>query len=384
MGTVYGSFTLPASEGKQVTLFELTKEALETADSELLATVTPNAVGDVAVITTVVDEVTYEKSSYTWDGDSWVATNGCVDADKAIIRDNIIMAGNYSQVGNLTKNQNGTATFATKGKSVMDALTEIFSKRLQPNNPTNPSLGNVTISRTGNVECGTKIENVTVSEVTFNPGSYQYGPATGVTASSWKTERISNNGTATIEGAGAGGAVTDDNAGAGFMIGDQPGDFSSLSYRVTAEHTKGAVANDNLGSPSEPPKKISAGSVNKTSGTITAFRKFFYGTLMESNASPDSDTIRSLTGSNAPCKNGQTFSITIPEGTKTVIIAYPSTFRDLTSVKDTEAFGTPITASFVKSLKQVEGASKYAGIEYKVYVYTPAAALGKNTYDVTI
>ena len=89
--------------------------------------------GDVFVVTTTVDGSTYEQSAYFYDGSAWAAMTGSVDADKVILRDNITLAGGYTQVGNLTKSQNGTATFQTKGKSVMDALTEIFSKRLQPN-----------------------------------------------------------------------------------------------------------------------------------------------------------------------------------------------------------------------------------------------------------
>ena len=42
------------------------------------------------------------------------------------------MAGNYDKVGNLTKTTTGTATFATGGKSVAEALQEIFTKKLQP------------------------------------------------------------------------------------------------------------------------------------------------------------------------------------------------------------------------------------------------------------
>lgn len=82
---------------------------------------------------------------------------GNVDADKVILRENITLAGGYTQVGNLTKSQNGTATFSTKGKSVMDALTEIFSKRLQPSITAQPSIGTFALTGAGAVEAGTKV-----------------------------------------------------------------------------------------------------------------------------------------------------------------------------------------------------------------------------------
>ena len=50
----------------------------------------------------------------------------------------------------------------------------------------------------------------------------------------------------------------------------------------------------------------------------------------------------------------------------------------------TGAFGTDIVGSFVKSVVSVKGANGYTGIDYKVYVYSPATALGANKYDVKI
>lgn len=124
------------SGGLGGTVYAATKADLSTSDDSVISgyfaqntDVKPKK-GDVFVVTTTVDGSTYEKSAYFYDGSAWAAMTGSVDADKVILRDNITLAGGYTQVGNLTKAQNGTATFQTKGKSVMDALTEIFSKRL--------------------------------------------------------------------------------------------------------------------------------------------------------------------------------------------------------------------------------------------------------------
>ena len=38
----------------------------------------------------------------------------------------------------------------------------------------------------------------------------------------------------------------------------------------------------------------------------------------------------------------------------------------------------------VKAVVSVKGANGYTGIDYKVYVYSPATALGSNKYDVKI
>lgn len=380
MALNYGGMTLPTPLVESASVYKLTRTAFAQTDTELLATITSPNDGDLAIIDSIVDDTTYGKVSYQYSGE-WIALVGNVDADKVIIRGDITMAGNYTQVGNLTKTQTGTAKFATDGKSVADALTEIFSKRLQPTITANPSLGNISISQTGAVECGTSIASVRVNAATFNAGSYTYGPSTGVAVNTWTTTRVTNNGNTNITNVTAGGACTDTGP---FVMGDQSGDFTTISYRVTAAYGDGVQANDNLGSPSNPAVKISAGSTNKTSGAITTFRKFFYGAKTASPATVDGAYIRSLTNSTNAASNGRTFSITIPEGATIVTIAYPATLRNLTSVKDTGAFGTDIVGSFQLETVQVAGANGYAPINYKVYTYRPATALGSNTYDVTI
>lgn len=222
------------------TAYAGTKEDLSASDDSVIAAYfkahTDVAVkkGDVFVVTTTVGNSTYEKSAYFYNGKAWVAMTGNVDADKVILRENITLAGGYTQVGNLTKSQNGTATFATKGKSVMDALTEIFSKRLQPSITAQPSIGTFTLTGAGAVEAGTKVAAAAYSGATLNAGSYQYGPATGVTATNWKVERITNAATTQVTTADAASltAGSDNNGGAGFIIGDAGGDnaVSSLKY----------------------------------------------------------------------------------------------------------------------------------------------------------
>lgn len=381
MATIFGSFSLPTPEAEVISMYPLTKTSLDTTDTSLLATVTSPKTGDIAVISTVIDTVEMNKSAYMYNDDgNWVALNGNVEADKVIMTSDITMAGNYTQVGNLTKSQTGTATFATKGLSVADALTNIFSKRLQPTITANPSLGEISFS-TGVVhEVGTSIESISVSPVTFSAGSYTYGPATGVTASNWTISRVTNLGTTALT-AGTGGSVVDSGP---FVIGDISTGITSLKYTVGCSYSAGTTANDNLGDASNPPVAIAAGTLSKSSTAITAYRKFFYQAKTTRPDTIDSAYIRSLPGSTSPAYNGKSFNITVPEGATIVTIAYPATWRDLTYVKDVGAFGTNIVSAFEKSTVPVEGANGFTAIDYKVFVYKPAAALGANTYQVTI
>jgi len=394
MASIFGSFSLPVPEAEKINMYPLTKTSLDTTDDSLLQTITTPVQGDIAVIDTVLtitkeDDTTEQKNvnkaAYMWNGTQWVALNGNVEANKVILTSDITMAGNYTQVGNLTKTQTGTATFATKGMSVASALSEIFSKRLQPSITADPSLGTVTVSKSGTVEVGTVVESVTISAVTFSAGTYSYGPATGVTVSSWKTERVTTKGSATatteVTGAGAGGAVTDNGP---FTIGDQDTEYKSISYKVSATYGDGVLANDNLGDPCTNNTKITGTTISKTSSAITPFRKYFYGALTTVPATIDSDFIRdNLTHSTGAWSNGKKQDITIPEGAKIVVIAYPATFNDLSMICDKAAFGTDILgSSFNKETIAVEGANDYHAINYKVYVYKPDTALGANTYNV--
>ena len=390
---IYGSFMLPQAAPEYVAVHQLTKTDYSQADSVLLATVDSPKHGDIAVITTMKTDKVISKVAYMYDGidtSDWVALVGEVDASKVMIYDDITMAGNYTAVGNLTKTQNGTGTFQTAGKSVMAALTEIFTKTLQPGTPTQPSVSGFTLTGATAVEAGTKVTTAQFGTAVLSAGSYQYGPATGITATAYSVDRVCTPSTASATAVATAASGTDDNAGAGFVIGDmgEGGNVvSSLAYKVTVTHGDGAVANDNLGDPSNPEVKIAAGTKTQQTAAYTPFRRYFYG----GQVTPiviDSDGIRSLAGkSTAAGTNGTTFSITIPEGATQVVIAYPATLRDLTSVKDVAAFGTDIVASFVKTgsdQTMVEGAEDYTAIAYKVFVYTPATALGANTYNVTI
>ncbi len=371
------------SGGLGGTVYAATKADLSTSDDSVISgyfaqntDVKPKK-GDVFVVTTTVDGSTYEKSAYFYDGSAWAAMTGSVDADKVILRENITLAGGYTQVGNLTKSQNGTATFSTKGKSVMDALTEIFSKRLQPSITAQPSIGTFMLTGAGAVEAGTKVAAAAYSGATLNAGSYQYGPATGVTATNWKVERITNAATTQVATADAASltAGSDNNGGAGFIIGDA-GDnaVSSLKYRVTATHGAGVTAKDNLGAASSPAVAIAAGTKTKDTAAYTPFRNVFYG-ASASKPALDSAAIRAL-GKTGKAYAAGTLTINVPVGAQRVAIACIATVKGVTKVINESAMNADVTSTFVKSTVPVEGANGYAAKDYNVWIFEPAVAYG--------
>lgn len=362
-------------------VFTATKTDLSASDESIIsayfsgvgATVELKA-GDMFVVVTTVDEVTYEVSTYRYDGENWVSITGNVDADKVILQDNITMAGNYTQFGNLTKNADGTATLNSKGKSVLGVLTEILSKRLQPGSPTQPSISGFNLSGAKAVEAGTSMAQASYTAGTLNPGSYQYGPETGVTASNWVVQRITNDGNEQIVSVDAASldAGTDNNGGAGFIIGDQGGEnvVSSLRYKAIATHGAGVTADDNLGDDSSPAVSIAAGTKEKTTSAYTPFRNVFYG-ASTTKPTLDSAAIRALTPTGKAYAAG-TLTINVPAGAQRVAIACIAGKPGVTKVINETAMNADVTSTFVQSSVNVEGADGYTAVAYNVWVFEPA------------
>ena len=322
--------------------------------------------GDMAVVIRTFAEDKHSYTAYIYTASAWTAMDGNYNAENVFLNSDITLAGDYTQVGNLIKTKTGTATFATKGKSIAEALTEIFSKRLQPTITVDPAV-TLTFNQAKAYEVGTTV-SPTYSAF-LSAGSYTYGPDTGVTATSWEISDTAGNTADTASGSFADVIVTDD---------------TNYKIMAKANYGEGTVAKDNLGADSNPVVKIAAGSVSKTSGAITGYRNSFYGTVTE-KAEVTSTIIRSLTKSGKALRNGDSFTITIPVGAVRVIFAYPATLRDVTSVKDVNGLNAEIKGAFTKSALTVAGAGSDAGIEYKVYKTDFAEAVTKaNSYRVTI
>ena len=352
--------TLEANQGGHV----YTKTSESTDIDELSAGIAAKP-GDVLV----VKNANGVASAYVFDRTTskWVACTGNVDAAAVILKDNITLAGNYTQVGNLTKTQSGTATFGTAGKSVEAALIEIFSKKLQPTK-TEPAVS-ITFSQAKAYEVGTKVTPTYSAKL--SAGSYTYGPATGVTASAWEVTDTD--------------AHTSTNATGSFAeltVGD------ATNYKITAKATygAGAVAHDNLGGASDPVVQIAAGDKQATSGAITGYRSFFYGVV--DNTDPlTSAIIRGLTNGGA-YNASKTFTINATSTAKRIVIAVPSSSSraGLTSVILTSAMNTPVTDAYTKTARavKVEGVGGYTAVDYDVWVYQPAAIDAGEVHKVTL
>lgn len=313
--------------------------------------------GDVMLITNTLGV----KSAYQYD-EGWIACDGNVDASRVIMPFDITLAGSYTQVGNLSKTSTGTATFATRGKSVAAALQEMLSKREQPSIKTQPK---VTLTATsGAKEVGTEV--TPTWSASLGAGEYTYGPATGVVAKTW-----------TISDTDGHSASTSSGSFAKFTVGDD------TNYRITAKATydEGVVAKDNLGDPSDPVVRIAAGSKTANSNYVTGYRAWFMY-VGESLDTIDSAFIRGTTNKGATPSTQS--GVTIPAGTKRVMVAIPANGSNLTSVIDVDGMGLDVFGNFTKMNVDVEGLNGYQATSYDVWVAENENGLAATHYNLVI
>ena len=349
-------------EAAEDNMYALTPSG-EEEDTAVLATVGSPKKGDIAVIKRVIAADKHSYTAYVYDGTKWEAADGNYNANNVYFDQDLIITAN---IGVQTVGSTGSKTLDTTGKNVKQVFDMIMASEKNPT-ITQPSVS-VTCSQMGNYEVGTQV--TPQFSVSLNAGNYQYGPATGVTATAYAVTDTDDNDSDQASGSFPQITVADD---------------ENYSISATVTHTEGAVPKTNLGN-DYAAGKIAAGSKSATKGTITGHRKSFYGTTTDKGAATTSAIIRGLAGkSSGALRNGSTFTVPIPVGALRVLIAYPATLRDITSIKDVNGMNAEIKSGFALSRVQVEGANAYSAIEYKVYTMDFAAANDTaNTYSVTI
>ena len=253
-----------------------------------------------------------------------------------------------------------------EGKKVtlLDALNEILATAKDPN-VTQPSVS-ISLTGAGAKEVGTSF--TPSYSVSFNAGSYQYGPATGITATYAVSDTASHSATA------ASGSFD------AFTVGDD----TNYKVSVTATHTAGAIPKNNLGS-EVPSKKIASGTKTANSGNVTGYRDSFWGSVTSKTGTPTSAVIRGLSGKKGGAiAAGNTGDASEAVGAMRVIIAVPAP-RTITSIKDVNGLNAEAFSAFTHTTVNVEGANGYEAKTYNVYYKDNAAANDKaNKWHFTV
>lgn len=269
--------------------------------------------------------------------------------------------GRYKPVG-------GKVTVPASDKSVQEVLLDAYS---QDKNPTivQPSVS-VKSPTAKAYEVGTSVSPAYAGSL--HTGSYEYGPTpTGVAAESWLAVN-----TATKEQ-----LTTASGTFAAYIVPDG----ANCKITVSCTYGDGEMPMTALGQAYDA-GRIAGATKSATTAAITGYRNSFYGTTTDKAAETTSAVIRRLSQkSGRAYSNGTSFNVTVPVGALRVLIAYPATLRELTSIKDVNGLNADITGAFAKSVVAVEGAGGYQAIDYRVYTLDFANPNDtKNTFAVTI
>ena len=323
---------------------------------------TPQA-GDIVVLRDLIyGEDNYQHIAYVYDGKNWIAMDGNYDAENVYLANNLTIT---ADIGVQKLNGAGSKVLETAGKNLKQVLDMLLAERSLPTR-TNPT-ASVTSPQAKAYEVGTTVTPSYSASLTS--GSYTYGPETGVTATAWSAT-FNGETIKTQSGTFKPVVVTD-----GF----------SQKISITVTHTKGAAPVDNLGNVITDNTELSNTQIQSgdktasTSSAISSFRNSFCGSKIEAVAL-NSGNIRALSAAKS---TNNSLSVTIVEGATQVIIAVP-VGRKVTKVADEGAFGTDIFSEFKKTTVSIDGASAGYEKDYNVYTYSPSAALGANTYTVTV
>ena len=320
---------------------------------------------DIFIVKRTISGAKISYTAYVYSGSNWSAMDGNYDASNVYFDSDLTAT---APIGVITIPGSGSTKINAAGLSVKQVLSSILAKEKNPS-VTNPSV-NLTAPQQRAYEVGTKI--TPTYNASLNPGSYEFGPATGITAQTWSV----TDGTET--------KTTASGSFAELTVGDA----TNYGITATATYNEGAIPVTNLGNAYEG-GKIVAGSASKTSSKITGYRSFFYGVLNTSSADQplDSAVIRSLTnGGNYNSSKTLNLAANAVSGAKRVVVATVASGRaGLQKVIMPSAMNADATADFKqKSNVEVEGLNGASSVPYKVWVYEPAAIDPSETYQITL
>lgn len=297
----------------------------------------------------------------------WNALEYAVKDEIALTDENVTMTDDFTatvDIGTFTVPSSGSGTIAAQGKTLKEFLGGLFAKAKDPD--VSQPYVSIALAGAGAKEVGS--EFTPSYTVNFNVGSYQYGPATGVTATYAVSDTASHTATE------AKGSFEK------FVVADA----TNYKVSVVATHTAGAAPKNNLGSPVEA-KKIAAGTKSASSSAVTGYRNSFWGGAKTKDGTPTSAAIRGLAGKkNGAIGGGQTGDAQESVGDMRVIIAVPSP-RTITSIKDTNGLNAEAFSAFKHIVVKVEGANGFEAKDYNVYYKDNAEACNKaNKWHFTV
>lgn len=339
----------------------------EATDASKLVELTNAKKGDIAVLVRtdignpVISYILKENGPTT--AANWVALCGKVTTENVVLGYTLKTMGN-GKIGGIAEN-----TTFQPNTTLKTILNQMFVKIIQPTIK-QPSIS-ISASGAKSVEAGTQV-NITVTP-TFNPGSYTYGPATGVTLQTYTLQQNLKGSTTTIVDAAS---TAEPHTVQNITIEDGV----TIQFNASCTHTAGAQPLDNSGAPATV-QGIQAGTKSVSNQqAFSGFRKYFYGCKTTITETVDSAYIRGLTGSSG-AYNNNSWNINVPEGTKEITIAVENG-KTLKNILYVEGMNTDVLSTFTMTQVPVEGANGFTAKNYNVYRVEVPGGLTARTYKV--
>lgn len=394
-----GGIVIPAENvaGLTETISQLSTSYYETTDIGELTGTYVN--GDIAVEKKDIDGTHQQYTAYRWSlvGGTyrWAALDGNYSAENVYFPKNMTMTYAF---GKYAVPSSGSYELSCKGKSVADMINDAFAKT-QSGTKSGPTFTYTLSSYTASKEVG---ETYTIPAATLkmtSVGSYQYGPATGITvpanSATVKSPEFDAKQNSTAMGLNSTLATN-----AGTKSHSYADTAAKYTYTATASYTEGAVPKNNVGG-DDPGNKIPAGTFTKSeTATFTGYRKGFYGYRLASESRLDfdqmtSDDIRNnihATTWNATTGAWPT-SFTVPVNSTQIIFAVPDNAKDIASHKFIKMSNIALGTYYFENNGElrkpannltVDGAASGTGKAYQIWTINPDGAFNADTvYTIT-
>ena len=362
-----GSWAVPEGAGSSsAAVYQVTAEADESKEDAIVRIVNGAELhkNDIAIVRVAIADDKYEHTAYLYDGAVWAAMDGNYSAENVYFKSDFVFTEN---VGTVKIPDSGSIEVEAAGMNVADFFNKLFSE------VKDPTVTDITFSASLSgtstaYEVGTTVTPKYTTS--FTPGSYEFGPDTGVTVSSYAV--VDSNGQ--IASAASGSMPS-------FVVADD----TDYAITVTATYSDGVKAYNNL--QKESAEYIKGGTVTKSTSKIKGYRAAFVG-VDNGTGAIDSAVIRGLANSwnyNA----GKVITVdaeTISNPTR-IIIAIPTanTRKGIVEVIMPESMNYNCTADYVQQDNvMVEGANNATAVEYKVWVYAPSKMGVDEVHKITL
>lgn len=315
---------------------------------------------DLAIIKVMENEQIFAVRTYLYLQNSWISTNGRAQASNIILDEDLILAGEYNNIGNISKKKDGDV-LNTKGMTLLDLIKLMFTKVMQPSVIKLPSITNFNHNQLEYLEYGSELNNILYGgNARFNQAEYSFNQKSNVSIIDTKVYRNSFLGKQLINTSSLNG--TDE------LSTRLSEELSYIEYIAELSYSEDRTQLfDNLGNIATNNVNIPANTISAKTLKIQGYRKLFYGGLIDEISN---DNIRALNSHNNSLVPNQ-LTININPGDKIVLIAFPKNTHTITKIINNTIMGTDVTDTFIKSSLMISGANNYQPIEYDIYSYTP-------------